>query len=103
MIWAKMLKAVEEGRITDRQLAEMAKARSDDKKLLELYEEFVVLPQEEQQATMPTAGAPELAGAGALPPGPDQQALPIPPAPPIDLARRINAPAGDGSFMRVGN
>jgi hypothetical protein len=103
MIWAKMLKAIEEGRISDRQLAEMAKARTDDKKLIDLYEKYVVIPQEEQQATMPTAGAPGLAGPGALPPGPDQQALPIPPAPPVDLARRINAPAGNGSFMRAGN
>lgn len=111
MALAQLLQGLEGGTIPQSVLPKIAKARMNGDDIFELYDEFVVKPQEEQLAQMPMSG---LTGAPVSPgplgqPGAAAPAAPPPeellgalgigaPAPP-EGAARLNIPLGDGGFM----
>ena len=72
MMLAKLLEGVQTGTIPDAALIEIAKARQNGEPLVELFEKYVVAPQQEQMA----GGIPNGLGGGMLAPGitPDQLA-----------------------------
>ena len=113
MAQAKILEGVQAGTIPERALIEMARQRANGDDLFDLYEKYIVEPQEEAMAGMLQSN---LGGGGLLPPGatPDQLGTPtapgigppgaptpaVPPAPaPAELLARINAPAGPGGTI----
>ena len=101
MALAKLLQGLEQGTIPDSALVEIARSRMQGDELFDLFDKFVVKPQEEQQAQM----LPAMAGAGLQagapmggPQGPVQG--PVQGAPQgADLLARIGAPAGPGGML----
>lgn len=101
MALAKLLQGLEQGTIPDSALVEIAKARMQGDDLFELFDKYVVKPQEEQQAQMlpAMAGMGLQAGApmGALPQGPQGPVQAAPQG--ADLLARIGSPAGPGGMI----
>lgn len=109
MGFTKILQGVEQGTVPnpDRALLEIARRREKGDDLWELYEEFVVKPQEElQEQTFSGfpgeqsplgASPPELGGVVSGLPAPDGTGL-TPPRPPdpTEVLARLNVPAGGG-------
>ena len=115
MAYAQLLQGLEGGTIPKSALVRIAQARLNGDDLFELYNEFVVKPEEEQleqQLTSGVDGSPIMPGAPAGPAG--AGAPPVPPpeallgalggagapggAPP-EGASRLNVPLGGGSFV----
>lgn len=109
MILAKLLQGVEAGAIPNRALVEITKSRASGKTLVDLFEKYVVSPEEEVQENQidtgmgmmmpgdPLGGMPPPGpgGPGAGPAGPM-----VPPAPEgNELLARINQHAPDGSML----
>lgn len=110
MMLARLLQGLEEGTIPPEALVKIAKARADGKQLIDLYEEYVVKPQQEQQEQMlQSANGPLMPGMpleGGVAPGPQAPppeellaAIGIggPAAP--EPGSRLNVPLGNGSFV----
>ena len=66
MMFAKLLEGTQSGQISGRQLVEIIRAREDGADIAELYERFIVKPEEEAQAGGIQSGLP---GVGMIPPG----------------------------------
>ena len=103
MMLAKLLEGVQTGTIPDAALIEIAKARQNGEPLVELFEKYVVAPQQEQMA----GGIPNGLGGGMLAPGitPDQLAAgegAIPGAPPGAPPAVPPAPAPAGLLGALG-
>ncbi|NNM34017.1 MAG: hypothetical protein HKO53_13165, partial [Gemmatimonadetes bacterium] len=114
IIFGKLIEAVQMGQISNRQLIDITKKRYEGEDLFDLFEEFVVKPEEEALAAgpgplsgltgMPMGGPPQLGPGGGGPPGPQpQEGGPpgqVPPAPdPAQMLARINTPAGPGGTL----
>jgi hypothetical protein len=104
MALAKLLMGVESGQIPNRALVEVARAREKGDDLFDLFEEYIVKPEEElADSQIDTGlGAPIQPGMQPPPPGPDGG--PMPPAPPsapegADLLARLGTPAGPGGML----
>jgi len=104
MALAKLLMGVESGQIPNRALVEIARAREKGDDLFDLFEEYIVKPEEElADSQIETGlGAPIQPGMQPPPPGPDGG--PMPPAPPsapegADLLARLGTPAGPGGML----
>ena len=121
MMLVKLLEGIQTGQIPDVALIEIAKARQNGEPLVELFEKFIVAPQEEAAA----AALPNGLGGPPLPPGIGPEGLPpggpggppgppggppgppgaggppgVPPAPdPSQLLARIGTPAGEGGLL----
>jgi hypothetical protein len=111
MAYARLLQGLESGQIPPAALVEIARARKNGDDIFEIFDEFVVKPQEEMLASQIQGGIP---GAAPITPGPTGPGGgpggPAPPAPPPEAllgalggggpqsASRLNAPIGDGSF-----
>lgn len=112
MAYAKMLQGLEEGSIPGSALVKIARARLNGDDIFELYNEFIVEPEEErmeQQMTSGLTGEPVMPGLGA-PPGAQPPQPPPPeellaglagagPGGPPEPASRLNVPLGGGSFI----
>ncbi len=110
MALAKLLQGLEQGAIPDSALVEIARARLQGDELFDLFEQWVVKPQEEQMNQMLPAmagpglqpGAPMGPGPGG-PGGPGGQPMlgPGPPPPPegSGLLARMGVPAGPGGMI----
>ena len=118
MALAQILQGLEQGRIPQSALVEMAKARQNGDDIFDLYRKYVVVPQEEamraaqeQQSQMITSG---LNGQQLMPGAPPAGPGAPPPAPPPveellaglggggdrpDPRSRINVPIGQGGFV----
>ncbi|HKZ20346.1 MAG TPA: hypothetical protein VJQ57_09565 [Acidimicrobiia bacterium] len=102
MALSKLMQGVESGALPDEALVAIAKARQNGKSLIDVFEEFVVKPQQEAAATQVQSGL----GQGLLPPGPAPGApgaggMPVPPPPAApDLIAQLSSPAGGpGNFI----
>lgn len=94
MALAKILQGVEGGMVSNKQLMELAKDREDGKPLWELFEEYIVKPEEEAAAGQVDDGF----GGGLPGQGPGGAAPP--PAPGgTDLLARINSQGADGATI----
>jgi hypothetical protein len=104
---AKILQGIQDGTIPDSVLPQMYEDRLEDKGIFEIFEEYIVKPQEEAQKSMLAQGLPgaqpampgqPMGGAGAPPggaPGPQ------PPTPPggNQLLSQMNIPAGESGTL----
>lgn len=109
IVFGKLVEAVQMGQISNRQLVELSKKRYEGEDLYDLFEKYVVEPEEEmlEAGPGPLSGltgmplAPPGGGPGA-PPG-QPEAPPggaVPPAPdPSQLLSRMNIPAGPGGTL----
>jgi len=102
VLFGKLIESVQAGQVTNRQLLELARKRYEGDDLLELFEEYVVVPEEEMLG-LPTSGLtgqPIGGPPGVAPPGQPGAQPGVPPAPnPSDLLARINTPAGPGGTL----
>jgi len=109
MMLAKLLQGLESGMIPESVLPEIMRAREKGDSLEDLFEEYVVKPQQEQQANQVNTGlgAPMMPGA---PPGPGAGAPggpggppggPAPPTPPggADMLARISQRGAGGAML----
>lgn len=113
---AKILQGVEQGTVSDRQLLDIAQARSDGKDIWAVFEEAIVKPSEEaamagpqvppgmppQMAAMLGAGGPPGMPPGGGPPGaaPPGGGPQPPPSPgPTELLNRLSVRTPDGQGM----
>ena len=108
----KMLQDIQGGAVTNRQLLDMIESRADGESFTDIFEEFMVKPEEELQAggiqSGLTPGQNLQPGSGAPLPGPPPggaaPGVPPPPAP-SDLLSRLSTTAGgpgaegDRSFL----
>ncbi len=102
MMLAKLLQGLETGEVPNSALVEMYRAREKGEPIVDIYEEFVVEPEEEaREQSLPTG----LTGGGVLgggppPTGPAPAGPGVPPAPGgTDLMARLNVPAGPGGTL----
>lgn len=109
MALARLLSGLEDQSIPPKALVEIARARMNGDDIFELFNRYVVEPQEEQMASqlVPTMGEPTQPGGPLAPP--PEQGVPVPgpeallgglgapPEPPQGMAR-LNVPLGDGGF-----
>jgi len=104
MALAKLLQGLESGLVPNEALVDIARAREKGDDLFDLFEEYIVKPEQEMlEAQMPTGlGAPMDPGlpAGAPPPGEGGGAgmLPAPPGG-AELLARLGMPAGEGGML----
>ena len=111
MALAKLLQGLEAGMIPNKALVEIARAREKGDDLFDLFEKYIVDPEEERQNALVDTGlgAPVEPG---MPPGPGGPpgppggpggpgGPPIPPPPPegAELLARLGTPAGDGGML----
>lgn len=105
IIFGKLIEAVQMGQVSNRQLIDMTKKRYEGDDLFDLFEEFVVKPEEEMMAAGPGPISGLTGQPLGLPPGAPLGLGPgggpgVPPAPnPMDLMARINTPAGPGGTL----
>lgn len=104
ILFGKIIEAVQMGQITNRQLIELTKKRYEGEDLFELFERFVVEPEEEAIALGPgpvsgLTGQPLGLGPGAAPPGAGGGPTPPPAPDPSQLLARLNTPAGPGGTL----
>lgn len=111
MMFAKLMQGVEQGTIPDSALVDITKARESGQDLTQLFQKYVVEPQQEAPMSgiapagipgLPPPGAPPGGPPGA-PPGAPGQAPggPMPPAAPdpVQLLARLGVPAGPGGLL----
>lgn len=98
IVKAKLAEGIQTGTIPGSAIVEMARARERGDSLFDLYDKYVVKPQEEMQSQMVNTGLgdPMMPGAAPPPPGPGGT-VPAPTG--ADLLARINVPAGPGGMM----
>ena len=106
MALAKLLQGLESGMVPNEALVKIARAREKGDDLFDLFNEYIVKPEQEMlEAQMPTGlGAPVDPG---LPPGPGGPpggpegpgALPPPPPGGAELLARLGMPAGEGGML----
>lgn len=112
IIFGKIVEAVQMGTVTNRQLIEITKKRYEGDDLFDLFEEFIVKPEEEILAAGPGPLSGLTGGPLALPPGGPAQGGPpgappggggggqVPPSPdPSELMAQINTDAGPGGTL----
>jgi hypothetical protein len=100
MAFAKLLQGIESGQIPQQALVEIHRARADGRPLMEIFEEFVVKPEEEMRGGMLPTGLGGQLGGAPMPTGPAPAGLAPPPAPGgADLMARVNMPAGPGGTL----
>ncbi len=102
MALAKLLQGLEAGTIPNEALIEIARSREKGEDLFDIFEKYVVLPEQEaanalQQNMIETGlGPPMEVGAGPPPP----EGMPAPPPPGgAELLARLGTPAGDGGML----
>ena len=113
MAFARLLQGLEQGSIPDKALIEIARARARGDDVFEIFEEFVIAPQEEAMANQlqtglggPVQPGPQSPLGAQAPPAPSPEALlgalagggGAPPEEGPNPASRLNVPLGDGSF-----
>ena len=104
MALAKLLQGLESGLVPNEALVEIARAREKGDDLFDLFEEYIVKPEQEMlEAQVPTGlGAPMDPGLPAGAPPPDEGGgagmLPAPPGG-AELLARLGMPAGDGGMI----
>lgn len=100
MALAKLLQGIETGQIPNSALVKIHRARAEGRPLMDIYEEFVVKPEEAmREQALPTGMGGQLGGL-PMPTGPQPAPLAPPPAPGgADLMARVNAPAGPGGTL----
>jgi len=104
---AKILQGIQDGTIPDKVLKEMNDARKSGEDIFEIFQEYVVEPQEAMQAEMLQQGLPgaqpAMAGQPMGPPGGNGGAPAggVPPQPPAgnQLLSQMNIPAGEGGTL----
>lgn len=97
MALAKLLEGLQTGRIPQRALVEIDRARERGEDLMEIYERYVVEPEEEMTAQALPTGLGGALGGAPLPAGPPG-APPTPPPPPdgTDILARLGSPFDGG-------
>jgi hypothetical protein len=114
MAMAQLLEGLQNGTVPKSALIKIAKARQDGEDIFELFEEYIIKPQEEAAAQMPMSG---LTGGPVAPgaPAPAGAGMPAPQAPPPqdllaalagggagpqgpESMSRLNTPIGNGGF-----
>lgn len=100
MALAKLLQGIEGGMIPMSALPEIDKARESGESLMEIFQKYVVEPEEAmREQAMPTGLGGNLGG-GPMPSGPPPAPGQAPPAPGgADLLARLNMPAGPGGTL----
>ena len=102
MALAKLLQGLEAGMVPNEALVEIARAREKGDDLFDLFEEYIVKPEQEaalaaEQAMVQTGlGPPTEVGAG--PPGAAGPEM-VPPPGGAELLARLGTPAGDGGML----
>lgn len=109
MALGKLMQGLEGGTIPDQALVDIARARTDGKDIFDIYEEYVVAPQQEAMDQQIPSGLGGPLAPGALPgapgpggpPGAPPPGGPQPPPAPggADLLSRMNVPAGPAGSM----
>ncbi|KKK55445.1 hypothetical protein LCGC14_3074490, partial [marine sediment metagenome] len=100
MALAKLLQGLESGQVPNKALVEIYRAREKGDSLIEIYNEFIVEPEEESRETQMPTGLGGVLGGGPAPSGPAPAGPSVPPAPGgIDLLARLNMPAGEGGTL----
>jgi hypothetical protein len=100
MMFGKIMQGVQGGTIPDKALVDMAKARMTGEGVFEIYEKYVLKPQEDAQSTGITSGLDgSLQQPGAAPGAAGPAGLAPPPPPDMPKAMgRLSIPMGGGSF-----
>lgn len=113
MAFARLMEGMQSGEIPAAAMIKIAKARADGQDLFDLFEEFIVKPQEEieqQQltsgmdgSTMMPGGPPQLGGGMAAPPAPSPEELLGGGPPNLQSVGRTSVPTGGpgGGFAGV--
>ena len=100
MMLAKLLQGLESGQVPNKALVDIYRAREKGESIVEIYNEFVVEPEEEAREEALPTGLGGLLGGGPPPSGPPPEGPGVPPAPGgTDLMARINMPAGPGGTL----
>ena len=105
MALAKLLQGIEAGLIPNRALVEIARAREKGDDLFDLFEEYIVKPEEEMAENQIDTGLGAPLQPGMQPPGPGGPGggpPPVAPPPPpegADLLARLGTPAGEGGML----
>ena len=106
MALAKILQGIQDGSIPNKVLPEMNKARTEGDDIFEIFQEYIVKPEEEAMASMLGQGLPGAApampgqGMGGPPGGGEPGMVPPPAAPPGNqLLSQMNIPAGDSGLL----
>ena len=102
MALAKLLQGLEAGMVPNEALVEIARAREKGDDLFDLFEEYIVKPEQEaalaaEQAMVQTGLGPPTE-VGAAPPGAEEPEM-IPPPGGAELLARLGTPAGDGGML----
>jgi hypothetical protein len=102
MALAKLLQGLEAGTIPNEALIEIARSREKGEDLFDIFEKYVVLPEQEaanaQQQNMIETGLGPPTEVGAGPPPPEGMPAPPPPGG-AELLARIGMPAGEGGML----
>lgn len=102
MALAKLLQGLEAGTIPNEALIEIARSREKGEDLFDIFEKYVVLPEQEaanaQQQNMIETGLGPPTEVGAGPPPPEGMPAPPPPGG-AELLARLGMPAGDGGML----
>tara|TARA_B100000287_G_scaffold303643_2_gene286810 strand:- start:10413 stop:12203 length:1791 start_codon:yes stop_codon:yes gene_type:complete len=102
MALAKLLQGLEAGTIPNEALIEIARSREKGEDLFDIFEKYVVLPEQEavnaQQQNMIETGLGPPMEVGAGPPPPEGMPAPPPPGG-AELLARLGTPAGDGGML----
>jgi hypothetical protein len=100
MALAKLLQGIEAGTIPQGALVEIAAARERGDDLFEIFQKYVVEPEEAMRDQALPTGMGGMLGGGPMPSGPPgaPPAAPVPPGG-ADLMARINMPAGPGGTL----
>ncbi len=100
MALAKLLQGLESGEVPNRALVEIYRAREKGDSLIEIYNKYIVEPEEEARETSMPTGLGGILGGGPPPTGPAPAGPGVPPAPGgTDLLARLNMPAGPGGTL----
>ena len=100
MALAKLLQGLEMGSIPQSALPEIAKARENGDSLMEIFQKFIVEPEEAMREQQMPTGLGGMLGGGPPASGPQPAPAAVPPAPGgADLLARMNMPAGPGGTL----
>ncbi len=102
MALAKLLQGLESGMVPNEALVKIARSREKGDDLFDLFDEYIVKPEQEMlEAQVPTGlGAPVDPGMGGPPGGPPGAPSAVPPPPGgAELLARLGMPAGNGGML----